>query len=393
MKASTIAIKAVTKERILAVLAECNKLGETTFLKTHGYRPSLRYKLHHEGKLYPSKAVLGVAAGITPSQFSGGASHTARVLLRLGFEVADTKNKTISSAMTALVAIAAAAWPFPALAKPSLPIEPVAAFASGSNNAGEIRGWAALGHDVGAAAPHVNAATERELVSLRGQDIAVFIDSGAFGEMDFTVNPPQVKSPMTREKWDKVIGLYGRLASELGPQLHVVAPDKVGDQMTTLVRLDRYKRELQAIGKLGAHVLVPVQKGSAPQAEFMTAARELLRMDCVPSLPCKKAATTPKELRAFCRDYQPTRLHLLGLGTRGKLAQDYLSVVAEESPDAQVTLDSCVITAHCGSNRRIGIARKIAIGIQNAVGKTLWTVAQRKEFELLLAFGLTGGLS
>lgn len=388
MKTSTIAINAVTKKRILEVLKACDDMGEAHFLKAHGYRPSVRYKLSHEGKTYPSKAVLGVAAGIKASQFSGGPSHTGRVLLRLGFAMADTRNKTLSTAMTSLIALAAVAWPFPALAKPELPIEPVAAFASGSNNAGEIRGFAACGHDIGVAAPRVNADTEVALKELAGQDLAVFVDSGAFSEMDFSVSPPKVVKPMTPDKWEHVLGVYKRLAKVLGPQLHVVAPDKVGDQMTTMARLYGHRSDMQEIGALGAHVLVPVQKGSSSQADFMREAKALLRMDCIPSLPCKEAATTPDELRSFVRDYKPDRLHLLGLGTRGPRAQEYLGVLAEECPDAQVTVDSCIIRAHCNSDRRIGIARKVAIGIERAVGRALWTVAQRKEFEILLAFGM-----
>jgi hypothetical protein len=399
MKASTKAINAVTKARILEVLKECDKLGEAVFLKKYGYRASLRYQLQHENKRYPSKAVLGVAAGVKASQFSGGPAHTGRVLLRLGFTMADTRNKTLSTAMTAMVALCSIAWPFPALAKPNLPIEPVACFASGSNNAGEVRGWAALGHDVGVAAPRVNAATEEELKALAGQDIAVFVDSGAFSEVSFDTGAPVVVKPISSREWDKRLALYHRLAEVLGPQLHVVAPDQVGNQNMTLMRLYKHRSKLQRIRDAGAHVLVPVQKGSMSQADFMQEAKALLRMDCVPALPCRKAATTPTELRDFARAYKPDRIHLLGLGIRGELAQRHLGALADVIPDAQVTVDSCVIRAHCNKGnpktgekpRRIAIARKVVMGIEQAVGRSLWTVSQRKEFELLLAFGLVGG--
>lgn len=76
-----------TREAILLAVAECDRLGEAAFLAAHGYRPSLRYKLHVAGREYPSKAILGVALGKSAREFSGGAAHTVRALAALGFEV------------------------------------------------------------------------------------------------------------------------------------------------------------------------------------------------------------------------------------------------------------------------------------------------------------------
>ena len=76
-----------TRESVLRAVAECDELGEREFLARHGYRPSLRYKLVVAGREYPSKAILGVARGLTARQFSGGAAHTVRTLVHLGFEV------------------------------------------------------------------------------------------------------------------------------------------------------------------------------------------------------------------------------------------------------------------------------------------------------------------
>jgi hypothetical protein len=255
-------------------------------------------------------------------------------------------------------------------------------FASGSNHAGEIRGWAGMGRDLGVAAPELSEAAVVELEALAGTDVAVFVDSGAFSEVTFGADGPKVVKPITDAEWLKRLALYERLATALGGQVHVVAPDQVGNQAVTLERLERYRAQLHTIAALGAHILVPVQKGDMSQADFMRAAEAIVGLDVVPSIPCKKAATTPEELGAFCADYKPTRMHLLGLGARGSRTPKYLAQVAELAPDAQVTLDSCVIRAHCNSDRRIGVARKIALGL-----KAAWTVAARKEFELTLAFG------
>jgi hypothetical protein len=375
-------ISNTTRDDILATIAQCDEMGEAAFLKHHGYGRSLRYQLRHQGQSYPSKAILGVASGLTCKQFSGGAAHTVRVLERLGFEVRDGKRKGVSGAVAALVALAASAWSFPALARPELPVEPVATFASGSNHAGEIRGWAALGHDVGVAAPELSEAAIVELEALAGSDVAVFVDSGAFSEVAFGPSGPRVVKAITDDEWRQRLGVYKRLGAALGSQLHVVAPDRVGDQQVTLERLERYADDLRELGAMGVHILVPVQRGAMSQADFMRAAEETLLIDAVPALPCKKAATSVEELAAFCSDYGPHRMHLLGLGARGARTRHYLAAVDQGAPGAQVTIDSCVIRAHCNRDRRIGVARRIALGLREA-----WTVAARKEFEICLAFG------
>lgn len=79
--------KDLNREHILAVLAQVDELGEPAFLKKYGYRPANKYKLRHRNRLYSSKAILGVAAGLESSQFSGGAAHACRVLGKLGFTV------------------------------------------------------------------------------------------------------------------------------------------------------------------------------------------------------------------------------------------------------------------------------------------------------------------
>jgi len=76
-----------TREDVIRAIGMCDALGQDGFLAAHGYRPSLRYQLAFGGNLYPSKAILGVACGLSAREFSGGAAHTVRVLHALGFKV------------------------------------------------------------------------------------------------------------------------------------------------------------------------------------------------------------------------------------------------------------------------------------------------------------------
>lgn len=79
---------------MLAAISECDRSGRRGFLSWHGYGPSTGYTLIYRGRKYPSKAIAGVAHGyehgshpLLSTEFSGGAEHTARALVHLGFAV------------------------------------------------------------------------------------------------------------------------------------------------------------------------------------------------------------------------------------------------------------------------------------------------------------------
>jgi hypothetical protein len=80
-------MKDITREGVLAAVAECDRLGRDAFLAKHGYRPSKRYRLVVGRRSYDSKAIVGVAMGKTAAEFSGGAATVQRRLERLGFRV------------------------------------------------------------------------------------------------------------------------------------------------------------------------------------------------------------------------------------------------------------------------------------------------------------------
>jgi len=378
----------VTREDVLAAVAECDKLGTEAFLTKHGFGPSKRYQLRFAGRSYPSKAVLGVAAGLNAAEFSGGAAHTCRVLTGLRFHVRDGERRGLLARLRGTFRKALAQFRFPTYEPTALPVDPVASFASGSNCAGDIRGFAAVGHDVGVAFPNLNEAAIVELESLAGSDIAVFVDSGAFSEVEFNAPHKCGKGKKCREgrcpgdgglphpdhepftfvtvaplddaHWNAALDCYERLACALGDQLHVVAPDKVGDQKTTLRRLARYTGRLATIAARGARVLVPIQKGALTQAEFYGRVSELLEgVAWTPALPCKKAATTVEEAREFAAAVQPRHLHLLGLGAGGELIAEYLGAVSSAAPSCLVQIDSCVIRSLVG---RSGAHRKFGTG-------------------------------
>lgn len=286
-------------------------------------------------------------------------------------------------------------FPIPALPAADLPLDPAAYFASGCQT-GEVTGFAAIGHDVGVVAGRVNAQVEAELLDLAGTDIQVFVDSGAFSEVED--HPPfRVVKPIPDSRWRRILALYARLGAVLGDQLHVVAPDQVGSQERTLERLARYAPELRALDAAGVRVLVAVQRGRLPQAEFYRRACEVLGFVATPALPCKKAATSPAETRSFVRAIRPATIHMLGLGPRGRAARAHLQAILDESPESCVTLDSCVVAAHAGTKGNRGHGRRLTCAARLvdalvAAGRLAGDTYHRKLAGVILAFGREAGV-
>ncbi|HWX49175.1 MAG TPA: DUF3427 domain-containing protein [Roseomonas sp.] len=80
---------------MLEAMAEHDRLGLAHFLQRYGYGAPNRYWILHEGRRYPSKAILGVAwhyedrsrPALHPTQFSGGEATVQRTAKQLGFEI------------------------------------------------------------------------------------------------------------------------------------------------------------------------------------------------------------------------------------------------------------------------------------------------------------------
>jgi hypothetical protein len=379
-----------SREDILAAIALCDELGQSAFLELHGYRDSVRYHLRHDGRSYPSKAILGVALDLKSADFFGGARETVRMLGELGFHVRNSSTGEMVDELgleAIRTAMIKAGFDDPAPAWPTLPVAPSAYFASGSNRPGEIAALGKIGADIGVAAPELSEAAIVELEKLAGSDVLVFIDSGAFSEVRFTDAGVEVVKPITDAEWVKRLELYKRLARTLGPSLYCVAPDQVGNQTVTLERLRRYRADLFELRELGARVLVPIQKGKLSQHWFAIKVSQILGTEgWLPAIPCKKAATSPAELREFLETSGPyNHIHLLGLGITNPKVNEYLAPFVDlprepwpATRGTSVSLDSCWIAANVGRNqrkdgsvrvRRYTKARDIAARVLKALGR------------------------
>ncbi len=89
----------ITREAVLAAVAEHDELGQQRFLATYGFKAATKYRLSYNDALYDSKAIVGVAhrhatgAPLAASEFSGGAPVIS-TLSRLGFQVVEIHPET-----------------------------------------------------------------------------------------------------------------------------------------------------------------------------------------------------------------------------------------------------------------------------------------------------------
>jgi len=446
----------VTRSDVLAAMAECDEMGETAFLRHYGFGRSQKFWLrgNKTHRPYPSKAILAVAARCTKvhgykGQFFGGVAHTVAQLRQLGFEFRIGSQPVRTIGIDELRKQAIELDPefaiVPEWEKLSTTgVTPVAVFASGTNTAKTIRGMAAVRMDVGVAAPHISRvcadckklkgkkkvvacshSNEAALKALKGTDVCVFCDSGAFSEVVFetlckgkgsqnqtpkwkkgshkypkgskhckfcgkhkdeNASGPRVVKPITDAKWQEILDLYERLGNALGEQLWVVAPDQVGSQEVTLERLARYSNRLQTIADTGAIVMVVAQKGKLSQAKFFKAALKAAglngRSNVVSALPCKKAATSAGELKTFVETLKPEHVHCLGLGPTNPQVASYLD--AFEGKSTTVSLDSCWIAANTGKQ---GKGRPYT-NAQAVAGEVLAPLGKGDDLELKLELAL-----
>jgi hypothetical protein len=227
-------------------------------------------------------------------------------------------------------------------------------FASGTNLAGEIRGLSLVpGANIGVVAGLVDErkypVVDAELENFCGTGRKLFVDSGAFSEVEFPPDgPPQIVKPLTDSDWQSIFFVYRRLASSFYQNVYVVAPDCVGHEEESLYRLRRYAKDVVDVYELGATVLVPLQRGRRNLAQFYREAERILGIPFTPSVPMKKNATTPEEVLAFVEEVRPESIHLLGLGVDTGVAQELIAAIQAIVPDCAISCDACLITRWVG---------------------------------------------
>ncbi len=122
---------AVTRQHILAAIAEHDDRGRESFLGVYGFTPSPGRTLVHEGRTYDATAILGVAHRYatgrlaTPDELEGGKVAVATILSKRGFEAtgatADAPARTSTRASTRTSARATRTAPARRASEPEKP--------------------------------------------------------------------------------------------------------------------------------------------------------------------------------------------------------------------------------------------------------------------------------
>ena len=221
--------------------------------------------------------------------------------------------------------------------------------------------------------------SDAELDAAKRSQSRIFVDSGAFGEVRFDVAQGRLvdHAPISHDEWLLRLAGYDRIATALGAQCYLVAPDKVGDQDETLRRLELYAPQVRALRAKGAQIIVPIQRGAMAGADFDRACTAVLGFgDYVRGIPSKKAAATVAEIAELSRSLPETaRVHLLGLGPFG---ERYNAVVAAlgRTPEL-VTCDSVRIKALVGRTNGPGGGPRILTRLTDAAKRIMGVVGQR----------------
>jgi len=90
----------VSHADVVRAIGEYDRLGAKEFFSAHGFAPTTTYELVWERKVYPPKAILGVAhefatgRRLASGDFEGGKSGAVKVLGELGFTVRPIRRPT-----------------------------------------------------------------------------------------------------------------------------------------------------------------------------------------------------------------------------------------------------------------------------------------------------------
>lgn len=232
-------------------------------------------------------------------------------------------------------------------------------FYSDMSSTSDLLGSIDAGVDIGVVAGRIPGfAGLWSLMRHLDQGRAVFIDSGAFGERSSNIEP----------NWDDVFSVYEGLANlteKSLSRLFVVAPDKVGDQAMSLVRLHRYRDRVKSLIDMGVRVIVPYQAGELGGAALHQAVKEILGCaDFIVGVPSNRDAMPVEMLSTIVHG----AYHILGRVQKNADQEARLNAITTASPSAILTSDAAWILSRmkrvCDATRTIQSARRNGLPVK-----------------------------
>lgn len=204
------------------------------------------------------------------------------------------------------------------------------AFHSGMSSSADLRAATDLGLPVGVVATLL---TTRQIFLTLPKHLnaggKLFVDSGAFSAFQ----------KRTSMDWEKVFQTYETLINQTAQSgnLSIVAPDVVGDQVSTLELWAEHAQRVKRWVKAGARVIVPLQVGRLSAGDLLQEAFKLFgtRNVCagVPSNLASMSANDAATIRHG--DF-----HILGRVVLTPYLAEKVSAILQSNPDAQLTADA-----------------------------------------------------
>ncbi len=278
-------------------------------------------------------------------------------------------------------------WPAPLPFWPPAPPD-LLPFVSGASAPADLRGLLRFSVPVGVSVPDLSApALEYLLAQAQRPLVQVFVDSGAFGEVEVVDGTLRVVAPITESAWAHRVDVALRVARAFGSRALVVAPDRVGNQDETLVRLRRWSAEMALVRATGARIVVPLQRGDLSTAAFEREAASALGFaDFTSGIPGNKEAMPAEELEAYLRACRPRALHLLGVGPRSRRLPALLNLCRRLIPGVRVSCDSNALAALVGRSNGRGGGPRCLTAQQAAFAAELGEERAREE-AIAMIFG------
>jgi hypothetical protein len=214
------------------------------------------------------------------------------------------------------------------------------AFRSGMSRSKDFWGAASAGVAIGVVAAELS--TSLRLIGLPRflrDGGKVFIDSGAFAEVKSGVSP---NFPVVLSLYESLVDAadcYGFAMS----QVYAVAPDKVGDQAETLLRLARFSDRLKSLIETGCNVIVPIQRGTLPATAMLDRVAKILgTRSFVAGVPANKEALSLYE----CAQLRHHAFHILGRVQLDDTQASRLHALSGGNPNAAITADANWLRSH-----------------------------------------------
>lgn len=183
---------------------------------------------------------------------------------------------------------------------------------------------------------------------------------------------------------------FARIGHPLGVSLPALSAPAIRSRRWPAC--DAGHRSVRKVRRLGARVIVPIQRGALTAAAFDRACGEALGFtDYVRAIPGNKAAMPPAELERYLREARPAAVHVLGCGPRSPRFTALADVLRRLAPGAAISCDSNLIAAHVGRGNGPGGGPRLLTAIQHG-GRSPWQDFGPKDRETAIIFAFGPGL-